>query len=198
MQKSPEKIVLLAALLILLGVGGYYTYLLRFTAPQKAVTAIKCTPAFADGDGPYYKAGVPFRDTLYPNDYTGANLVITGKVYKKDCVTPVPNAELDIWHADDSGVYQDDWYRGRIKTNEKGEYQFTTLKPKGYGEGTAFRPPHIHFKVWVENYLIVTSEMFFPESKGQPGFDDAFILKIVDESSPKRGHFRGYHDIYLP
>lgn len=159
------------------------------TYPKRLSPTI-CKPTFPDGDGPYYQTNAPFREKLSPDEALGEQLIVHGKLLKSDCKTVVPNAVLDIWQADPNGKYQADSFRGRVKTDNEGNYEFETLMPKGYGEGTGYRPPHIHFKVWVDDKLIITSEMFFPEVKGTPGFDEAYIMDLQPPY--------GYHDIILP
>lgn len=160
---------------------------------------VPCTPTFEDGDGPYYIPNAPNRSNLANPASRATSLTVTGKLLKNDCKTPVANAVIDLWQANENGIYVNEWGRGRITTNEQGEYQFSTVVPKGYGEGTAYRPPHIHFKIWVENKLIITSEMFFPDVHGKEGFQDAFIMDLVKQSSFfGREHWIGQHDIILP
>lgn len=153
-----------------------------------------CTPAFADGGGPYYKPGQPFRDKIAPPDTSGQKLIVSGRVVSKDCITLVPNAIIDIWQADNTGEYRDDWYRGQIKTDSSGNYYFETVLPKGYGEGTGYRPPHIHFKIIRDNKLVITSQMFFSDVQGRTGFDDAYIIETQEEN----GTLYGKYDIVLP
>jgi catechol 1,2-dioxygenase len=159
---------------------------------------VNCVPTFRDGGGPYYKANAPFRSKIAPSKSNGEVLRMKGKVIKSDCVTPIANAVLDIWQANESGNYEDEWYRGQVRTDNDGDYTFETVIPKGYGEGTGYRPPHLHFKVSVDGNEVVTSQMFFPEIKGQAGFNDAYIMKV--ESTEKNGKpvHNGYHDIVLP
>ncbi len=157
-----------------------------------------CTPTFADGGGPYYLPNTPFRDVIHPAQYTGDKLIVSGKLLNNDCQTPVADAVLDVWQADDKGEYVNDWYRGNIRTDAGGNYRFETVVPKGYGEGTGQRPPHIHFKVFISEKEIITSQMFFPETRGTPGFDDAYIMNTeTKEEDGKPVHY-GTHDIILP
>ncbi len=158
----------------------------------------ECKPTFPDGDGPYYKQNSPMRAKLVPDKNNGEKLIVKGKILQNDCKTPVANAILDIWQANEKGNYQDEWYRGKVQVNSKGNYTFETVVPKGYGEGTAYRPPHIHFKVFVENKLIITSEMFFPEVKGKPGFNDEYIMDLKTKEKNEKNEHQGYHDIILP
>ncbi len=83
-------------------------------------------------------------------------------------------------------------------TNEEGKYTIATMIPKGYGEGTGYRPPHIHFKVFIDNREIITSQMFFPEAKGKRGFDDAYIMDLREEHRMGKRVFTGAHDIVMP
>jgi len=168
------------------------------TAEHRIARKEHCIPTFADGDGPYYLPNAPFRTKLSSPDSKGEKLVITGKLLQNDCFTTIPNAIIDIWHASEEGSYDNVWYRGQIYTENDGTYKFETIVPKGYGEGTAHRPPHIHFKVRIKNALIITSEMFFPEVAGTPGFKDAFIMKEdIKNEEDHRVHY-GFHDIVLP
>jgi catechol 1,2-dioxygenase len=153
-----------------------------------------CVPTFPDGGGPYYQENSPFRQKIVPEQNSGERLMVSGKVLRSDCKTPVANAVLDIWQADETGEYQDNWYRGKVRTDREGNYSFETVVPKGYGEGTGYRPPHIHFKVFEGDREIITSQMFFPEVQGTPGFDDAYIMRVETNS----GVHEGYHDIILP
>lgn len=153
-----------------------------------------CVPAFADGDGPYYLTDQPFRDKLAAPDTTGQKLIISGKMVQSDCKTLVPNAVLDIWHADNLGEYRNEWYRGQITTNEKGEFYFETVQPSGYGEGTGYRPPHIHFKIFINGQLVRTSEMFFNDTRDKEGFNNAYIVSTHERD----GVIYGNYNIVLP
>ncbi len=157
-----------------------------------------CRPTFVDGGGPYYKENSPMRTKISPENANGSKLIISGTILKNDCRTAVPGAILDIWQADENGSYDNEWYRGRVTTNNNGDYSFETVIPKGYGEGTAFRPPHIHFKVWVGNQEIITSQMFFPESKGKKGFEDAYIIQLREQTISSKKVYLGTHPIILP
>jgi protocatechuate 3,4-dioxygenase beta subunit len=167
--------------------------------PEHTTTAKgPCTPTFADGGGPYYKENVPMKSTLAPETTNGERLRVTGKVLKNDCTTPLSHSILDVWHADETGEYQDNSYRGKVKIDKDGNYSFETVIPKGYGEGTGYRPPHIHFKVWDGPDLLITSQMFFPEAQGKAGFDDAYIMKVESkEENGKPVHY-ATHNIIVP
>lgn len=157
-----------------------------------------CIPTFTDGGGPYYRPDSPIRNKIVPEGAVGDKLVVTGQILLSDCKTSVGNASLDLWQADAEGYYQDEWYRGRVNADEDGRYQFETIIPQGYGEGTGYRPPHIHFKVFIGEMEIITSQMFFPEARGRPGFNDAYIMELIDFQDNGTTIYYGYHDIILP
>lgn len=152
-----------------------------------------CIPTFQDGGGPYYQANTPFRDRISPAENEGDTLVVSGRVLAADCHTPLSDVIVDIWQANESGNYEDEWYRGRVRTAADGSYQFTTVIPQGYGAGTAYRPPHIHFKIWQGDQLLITSQMFLPASRAQ-GIEEAYI---VDLSKDIFGNYKAKHNIIL-
>lgn len=105
-----------------------------------------------------YESPVPFEqlnetDTLPDFNDPGPKMIISGIIYKADGKTPAPGVVLYIYHTDQSGHYpskggEKGWakrhgfLRGWIKTNQKGEYRFYTLRPASYPGGEA--PQHIH------------------------------------------------------
>lgn len=160
-------------------------------------TKVGCIPTFVDGGGPYYFPNSPFRAEIAPTNHQGEVLTVTGKVLMNDCVTPLADVLVDVWQANESGNYEDEWYRGQVKTTATGEYGFTTVIPKGYGEGTAFRPPHIHFKIWQNNQELITSQMFLPASRAQ-GIEEAYIIRITSKTENDKPVHSGYHDLIMP
>lgn len=195
--------VLVALLLIAALASGYIRIDLNRTGnpatqQQEQVEVTNCKPTFADGGGPYYKPNSPARFKISPEINNGEKLIVSGKILRNDCKTIVSNAVLDIWQANESGSYEDEFYRGSVRTDNQGNYTFETVIPKGYGEGTGYRPPHIHFKVFEGDREIITSQMFFPQVKGTPGFDDAYIMKLERKEENGVTVNYGSHNIILP
>ncbi len=105
-----------------------------------------------------YETPIPFEKLLYIDtlpDYfeAGLKLIVSGVIYKADGKTPASDVVMYLYHTDQQGLYSDGEHetgwgkrhgsiRGWIKTNEKGEYQFLTLKPASYPGSTI--PAHIH------------------------------------------------------
>jgi len=96
-------------------------------------------------------------------------IAINGVVYKPDG-SPAPDVVIYIYHTDSTGIYptrgnekgfdrQHGYLRGWMKTNEKGEYKFFTMRPGSYPGGK--NPAHIHAMIkepgkvpyWIDDYL---------------------------------------------
>lgn len=156
-----------------------------------------CIPTFADGGGPYYQENVPFREDIAPEINDGEKLIVSGKILLNDCKTPLPGAILDIWQANESGSYDDEWYRGKVTAQEDGSYTFASVLPKGYGEGTGYRPPHIHFKVFEGDRELIISQMFLPAARTQQ-IEEAYIVNLVTQEEDGETVHYASHDIILP
>lgn len=147
-------------------------------------------------EGPVYKDGAPQRpDGVFFDGELGADhppLEVSGRVYDVDTGLGVPGAELDIWHADEGGVYDKVGYnlRGIIETDEHGNYAIRTVLPSDYpshfnntvtrlyawiGRGT-LRAAHVHFKVSLGGEHLLTTQVFRSDS---PSLDDDLVIGIV-------------------
>jgi protocatechuate 3,4-dioxygenase beta subunit len=84
--------------------------------------------------------------------------------------SPLPGAQVDVWHCDALGVYSDvqdpgfntkgkKFLRGYQITDATGLTQFKTIYP-GWYQGRAV---HIHFKIRIKGYEF-TSQLFFDDS----------------------------------
>ncbi|MDX2247778.1 MAG: T9SS type A sorting domain-containing protein [Bacteroidia bacterium] len=104
------------------------------------------------------KTGVPFTLKL--------NLVNINN----DCA-PIPSARVDVWHCDKDGVYSgyqqpgantvgQTFCRGIQLTDANGQVTFTTVYPGWY----AGRITHIHFEIYLNSVLSVTSQVAFPQT----------------------------------
>lgn len=127
----------------------------------------------------------------------GTKLAINGVVYKADG-SPAPNVIVYVYHTDQSGVYptkgdekgwgkRHGYLRGWMKTNEKGEYKFFTLRPAAYPGEQA--PQHIHMTIkepgmneyWIDEILfdddplLTSKERKHCQDRGGSG-----ILKVKD------------------
>ncbi len=126
----------------------------------------------SDIQGPFYIENPPNISILTPPEITSNFLFITGTVYAKDCKTPIPNAVVDIWHANKgtydeksntylNSDYENDFYRGKVFTDEGGNYAFQTILPGKYLNGLIYRPSHIHYKSSYLNENEITTQLYF-------------------------------------
>lgn len=145
-----------------------------------------CRPTEAEILGPFYRFGAPFRARLAGPDESGDRLVLTGTVFSSDCRTPLPGALIEVWQANNAGLYDTNkpgnftetpafHLRGMLYTNEKGQYEIETIVPGRYPVPPNLpglekyagltRPAHIHFRVMESVHVPVTTQLYF---KGDP------------------------------
>jgi protocatechuate 3,4-dioxygenase beta subunit len=163
-----------------------------------------------------FESPVPFEklswiDTLPDFNEPGPKMVISGIIYKVDGKTPAPGVVLYVYHTDQNGHYskkgnekgwgqRHGYIRGWMKTNNKGEYKFFTLKPAPYPGANI--PAHIHPVIkepgkneyWIDEYLfegdkfITAEERKKQEQRGGNG-----IISLQENS----GVLYGKRDIIL-
>jgi protocatechuate 3,4-dioxygenase beta subunit len=126
---------------------------------DRAIT--KAVGGPCEGCEAIYESPVPFEalnevDTLSIFNEAGPKLVVSGTVYKSDGKSPAPGVVLYVYHTDQTGQYrktgqETGWgvrhgsIRGWMKTNERGEYRFYTIRPAAYSKTGP--PAHIHLTV---------------------------------------------------
>ncbi len=119
-----------------------------------------CPATQADIEGPYYRAGAPFRQVLFDDSYFLYPLFVWGQVLDTNC-QPQPGALLDFWQADSGGEYDNSSAgyqgRGRQVADPDGIYWFFTTWP-GYYQG---RPWHLHLKASQTGYRALTTQLYF-------------------------------------
>jgi len=122
----------------------------------------ECESTTEDALGPYFLEGAPFTESIVTADYQGELLFISGNL-TNNCETPVLNAELDFWQTDEDGEYDYDGYRyrGKILTDDEGNYNLETIIPGKYGNGSQFRPAHIHLKILVAGNDELVTQIYF-------------------------------------
>jgi len=156
--------------------------------------------ASCEGCEAIYETPIPFEklswiDTLPDFNDPGPKLVVSGVIYQSDGKTPAKDVILYVYHTDQTGRYstkgdekgwgkRHGYIRGWMKTNEKGEYKFYTLKPGAYPSGG--NPSHIHPTVkepdkneyWIDEYLFEGDPYLTDEiRKDQPGVGGVGIMK---------------------
>ena len=155
----------LLALGLVAGAGGA-------TAAPRLNPGPKLTPAVTEG--PYYLAGAPVRADI-AEGLPGVAVELRFHVF--DALgAPLPGARVDVWHCDAQGRYSGfgdapgrepeaslkaaRFLRGVQPVDEGGAATFRTVYP-GWYEG---RTTHIHYKVWLGQQALLTSQVFLPDA----------------------------------
>ncbi len=149
------------------------------SSSSTGASACELTPE--DIEGPFYRPGIPIGGNLDTHGDAGVPLRLEGRVLDEAC-EPLAAAVVEIWHAtpvapggepgDVNAVYDaSDAYRyyGQVATDAQGRFAFDTLRPGWYLNGPAYRPAHVHVKVWVRDVERLTSQIYF---EGDPFNED--------------------------
>lgn len=144
----------------------------------------------------------PFTTTLAPPDLPGERLVISGTVYASDCVTPLPNALIEVWQADANGQYDRSppfTLRAQMRTDNSGRYEFYTIRPGSYDTFNGTRPAHIHYWVsYADNDPLATRLLFADDPYlADSNLDPALLTTLTEEAGPAGPRLRGTFDIVL-
>jgi protocatechuate 3,4-dioxygenase beta subunit len=123
--------------------------------------------------GPFYRPGAPLRSNLIESGSTGIPLTLKGRIFKDDAVTTIRDSLVEIWHCDENEYYDNDSdayrYRGAVKTNSRGEYEFKTIIPVPYKANPdneeSWRPAHIHMLVSVPGQQDLITQLYFKGGK---------------------------------
>jgi protocatechuate 3,4-dioxygenase beta subunit len=142
--------------------------------PAADAAAPSCVLTPAKTEGPYFvderlkRSDIridPADGSVQPGVKLTLNFVVVSA--DGDCA-PIPGAQVDVWHANASGLYSDEaqngtsghkYLRGYQMTGEDGSATFVTVFP-GWYTGRAI---HIHFKIRKDDYEY-TSQLFFDEA----------------------------------
>jgi protocatechuate 3,4-dioxygenase, beta subunit len=163
-----------------------------------------------------FESPIPFdklswTDTLPDYNEPGPKMMISGVIYQADGKTPAKDIVLYIYHTDQKGEYTDKYkgkgwerrhgyIRGWMKTNEKGQYRFYTLRPASYPNTSAVQ--HIHPTIkepgkneyWIDEFVFDDDPFLTPGERKhhqQRGGDG--IIKLKNEN----GILVGERNIYL-
>jgi protocatechuate 3,4-dioxygenase beta subunit len=161
--------------------------------------------------GPFYRDDAPEvvnGDLIDRGETGGEPTVVHGTVKDLDG-KPLKGALLDIWQATQQGLYEnidpaqpDMNLRGRLHTDDNGEYCFRTVLPASYpipDDGPAgqllylckrhnMRPGHIHFIVSADGFAPVTTEIFvegddYLDSDAVFGVKESLVAEFVKSDS---------------
>lgn len=129
-------------------------------APTPACAGASPTPR--QTAGPFYAPDSPLKSD-FRADARGAPLVLQGYVLDSRCRT-IPDARIELWHADASGAYDNSGFRlrGHQFSDAGGRYRFATIVPGLYPGRTR----HFHLKLRAPGApRELVTQLYFP---GEP------------------------------
>lgn len=146
-------------------------------------------PTVAQTAGPFYTAGAPLKRDLRADAAGGRPITLAGFVLDGRC-RAVPNARVEIWHADREGRYDNAGFalRGHQFTDEAGRWGFTTIVTQHY----SFRTAHYHFRVTRPDGRRLTTQLYLPDhprNQGDHLFDPRLLLQVDERGSSRIGRF---------
>lgn len=163
-----------------------------------------CVPTTDDILGPYYLAGSPNTALVAAFDEPGIRLFLSGTILSNDCQTPVPNAMIEVWQANDAAVYDTSpafKLRGTMYSDANGLYAFESIVPGAYLNGAQYRPKHIHFKVTKPGFPELVTQLYFegdPYIAADPWASQAdAALRIIPLTTLDEDSLEGQFDIVL-
>ncbi len=109
--------------------------------------------------GPFYKKGAPNAKRLRSAQGPGLPLTVSGQVFNTRG-DRVPEATVELWHADHSGHYDTQGFnfRAKLTPNEKGIYEVETIMPGSYPDRPA---QHIHYLISAPGHKTLVTQAYF-------------------------------------
>jgi protocatechuate 3,4-dioxygenase beta subunit len=154
-------------------------------------------------EGPLYRPGAPIVDTPAVLDHADQGddaLLVHGRVVQAASGAPLAGAILDIWQANQHGLYENQDaaqpeynLRGRVRCDAQGLFEVRTVLPGPYRIATTGgpvsalltalgrhdnRPAHIHVKASAEGHEALTTMLFIA---GDPWLEDDVIGAVKPE-----------------
>ena len=135
--------------------------------------------------GPFWRLDSPRvanGGTIVRSDTPGDPLFVAARVVDATG-NPVAGAEVDIWHASPTGLYEnqdaeqaDMNLRGKFTTDRDGRFSFATVKMVGYPIPTGgvvgrllraqsrhpYRPAHLHALIVKQGFKVLISQVYDP------------------------------------
>ena len=151
-------------------------------------------------------ADLDWQATIAGPEEPGEPLVISGTVYEADGETPAEGVLLYVHHTNSEGLYprrgdevgnarRHGYLRAWMRTDERGRYRFTTIRPGTYPTRAA--PAHIHVTVtppgeeeyWIDSFVFEGDPLLSEEDERGSG-----VVPLVRDD---RGTWLGTRDIVL-
>ena len=168
----------------------------------------------ADYEGPFYPVTDQQdedNDLIHVTGRTeaaGGDILNLSGVITNTAGQPRAGITIEIWQTDPQGRYKHPGdstpgernpnfqYWGRATTGADGTFFFKTLVPGSYQP----RPAHIHYKVWQNGRVILTSQIYFgnfAEKNERSSMTTNIALQTVDLKPAAKGEFEAFFRIVL-
>ena len=146
-------------------------------------------PTPSQTEGPYFTPQSPEKRDFAADAPSGERITIAGYVLSIDC-QPLAKALVELWHADETGAYDNSGFRlrGHQFTDSEGRWWFDTIVPGLYPGRTR----HFHLKVQRPGAEVLTTQLYFP---GEPDnerdriFNAALLLDITVTNDGRFGRY---------
>ncbi len=144
-------------------------------------------------EGPYYPDHLPLDQDNDLSQIAGESMAAEGDITEFGGRLldlngkPITDGVVELWQSDNNGCYlhsrgklkgeeRDPGFQGygKIKTNEKGEYRFRTIKPGLY----TGRTRHFHVAVLQNDKRMLTTQLYFLDEPGNK--KDGILNRIKD------------------
>jgi protocatechuate 3,4-dioxygenase, alpha subunit len=150
-------------------------------------------PTASQTVGPFFHLGMTYleRKIVVAEGAPGEQLTIRGKVLDGDG-NAVPDAIVEVWQADSAGRYFGEIPSknsasprlrgfGRIETDDRGEFNFTTVKPgRVPSPDGSLQAPHIVITLFSRGLLKpLRTRIYFPD---EPSNADDAVLRLVPQA----------------
>ena len=149
-----------------------------------------------------YRPNAPFISRLGAPGIKRIPLIISGRIFAADCVTPLPGALIEVWQTNPEGSYSASDFRARLVSDAEGRYEFTTIRPSPAIAASQFRPARIHYRVSYPQAPTLVTQIFFegdPVLKRQvtSSAQRRLIRPLIPEAGPGGAALRSTFDITL-
>lgn len=173
LQRRQVLGALAASPIATLGVGAFPSTARAEAHAIGLITPNVCLVTPEVTEGPYYLNEDLVRADIV-EDRVGVPMRLQMQIVTEDC-QPIENARVDVWHCDAEGNYSgfanqgsdgvldtsdEVFLRGTQMTRADGIVTFQTIYP-GWYRG---RTTHIHYKVYLNEQTVLTSQIFFPDA----------------------------------
>jgi len=152
--------------------------------------------------GLFYLSGAPEVDSLWREGDKGKRLLLQGRVLTPQG-RPVPDALVELWHADAEGSVDESRYRASQRTKPDGSFGVRTVLP-GHIEmardNAVFAPRHVHVAVSHPGHQRLVSLIFFQGDErlvGSPYPELAIPIEQAHFASQRGNQDRNLNELFM-